>query len=174
MATTLLFPPSTLARMMQIEIKRAQFFQSIANEQQEKTPRWLHWLERVGLVKRFVHSKLSEKAKYQLAAESLREFQCCCTKWSIARSDHGDPEVQLLVRLFSNIELFADGQFEITKESVPLYNAALLEVAKFFVLESQRINGILRRSNVGTRVQRSDIFDVLKEQWHAFRMVKAN
>lgn len=158
--------------MVQVEMKRAQFFQSLADDRQEDMPGWLKLVQRVGIGRSFFYSKLSDNAKYQLAAAALREFQRCIVKWSAADSNAKDHEIQLLVRLFSKVEIFADGRFEVNKESMPLYNAAVLDVAKFFVLEAQVMNEVLRKSNVGTRVERNDIVNALREHWLTFRMPK--
>ena len=172
MSKTILFPPSTLSRMVQVEMKRAQFFQALADDRQDDMPAWLKFIQRLGIGTNFFYSKLSEHARYQLAAAALREFQRCIVKWSASDSDAKDHEIQLLVRLFSKVEMFADGKFEVTKENMSLYNAAVLDVAKFFVLEAQVMNEVLRKSNVGTRVERNDIVNTLKEHWSAFRMPK--
>lgn len=172
MNRTLFFPQSTLARMVQVEMKRAQFFQTLADGRQDDMPGWLKLVQRVGIGRNFFYSKLSANAKYQLAAAALREFQRCIVKWSAVDSDLKDHEIQLLVRLFSKVEIFSDGKFEVTKESISLYNAAVLDVAKFFVLEAQVMNDVLRKSNVGTRVERNDIVNALKEHWTSFRMPK--
>lgn len=172
MSTTLLFSNSTLTRMVHVEMARAQFFQQLADDREDGMPAWLKCLQRLGVGGNLFYSKLSEHARYQLAATALREFQRCVVKWSAAEKGMKDHEIQLLVRLFAKQEIFADGRFDVTKETLPLYNAAVLDVAKFFVLEAQVMNEVLRKSNVGTRVERKDIVDVLKEHWPEFRMPK--
>ena len=174
MINTLLFSNATLSRMGQVEVKRAQFFQNLANERCAKIPTWLGIAQRWGIARNLFYSKQSNHAKYLLAASALREFHRCVVKWMGASLDASakDPEVQLLVRLFSKMDIFSDGQFDVTKESLPLYNAAVLEVAKFFVLEAPVMNDVLRKSNVGTRVERNDIVNALKEHWSEFRMPK--
>lgn len=171
MSNTLFFSPATLARMVQVEMKRAQFFEQLADGREDDMPGWLKILQRLGVGGNLFYSKMSNHARYQLAAASLREFQRCVVKWSAADGSK-DHEVQLLIRLFSKVEIFADGTLYITRESLPLYNAAVLEVAKFFVLEAQVMNEVLRKNNVGTRVERSDIVHTLKEHWAEFRMPK--
>lgn len=172
MRNTILFTPTTLSRMVQVEMKRAQFFQSVADDRHEDMPAWLKCVQRLGVGSNLFYAKLSAHAKYQLAAATLREFQRCIVKWSGAEANAKDHEIQLMVRLFSKVEIFADGQFEVSKESMSLYNAAVLDVAKFFVLEAQVMNEVLRKSNVGTRVERNDIVNALKEHWSTFRMPK--
>lgn len=172
MSNTFLFSNATLTRMVQVEMKRAQFFQQLSDDRQDDMPGWVKMVQRLGIGPNLFYSKRSQHAKYELAAASLREFQRCVVKWAGANPDSKDHEVLLLVRLFSKVEIFADGAFDVNKETIPLYNAAVLEVAKFFVLEAQVMNEVLRKSNVGTRVERNDIVNVLKEHWSTFRMPK--
>jgi hypothetical protein len=172
MNNNILFPQSTLSRMVQVEMKRTQFFQALADDRKDDMPAWLQFFQRLGIGTNLFYSKLADHAKYELAATALREFQRCIVKWSAADSDAKDHEIQLLVRLFARVEIFADGKFEVNKESMPLYNAAVLDVVKFFILEAQVMNEVLRKSNVGTRVERNDIVNALKEHWTEFRMPK--
>lgn len=172
MTQSLLFSQATLARMVQVEMKRAQFFQSLADDQQDGIPVWLKFIQRVGIGGNLFYAKLSAHAKYQLAAAAMQEFQRCVVKWSAADVDPKDHEIQLLIRLFSKVEIFSDGKFDVNKETLSLYNAAVLDVAKFFVLEAQVMNEVLRKNSVGTRVERNDIINVLKEHWQEFRMLK--
>lgn len=167
MKKSVLFTPATLARMGQVENRRAKFFQELADGQHVPTPFWLRALQRVGMGNNLSYSRQSAHATYLLAAASLREFQRCVEKWSTAQTP--DHETELLKRLFSRVEIFADGTFDVTRESLPLYNAAVLDVAKFFVLEAQVMNTVLRTSNVGTRVERNDIVAALKDHWAEFR-----
>ena len=41
MSNTLLFSPATLARMVQVEMKRAQFFEQLADGREDDMPGWL-------------------------------------------------------------------------------------------------------------------------------------
>lgn len=172
MTQSLLFSQSALVRMVRIETTRAQFFQNLADDRQNCIPVWLKFIQRVGIGRNFFYAKLSAHAKYQLTAAAMVEFQRCVVKWSDANVDAKDHEVQLLLRLFSKVEIFSDGKFDVNKETLSLYNAAVLDVAKFFVLEAQVINEVLRKNSVGTRVERNDIINVLKEHWQEFRMPK--
>ena len=63
-------------------------------------------------------------------------------------------------------------RFGITNETLPLYSAALFDVVKAYVIESRRVPDILRASNVGTRVERSDIVAVLQNHWSGFKPTK--
>lgn len=172
MTSPLLFNETTLARMVQIEMKRAQYFQQLYEDKEDEAPGWLKFLQRLGLGGNAFYSHKLEYAKYQLATATLREFQRCVVKWSASESTTKDPEVLLMVRLFSSVDVFKDGAFEINKETLGLYNAAVLEVVKFYVIEALIMNEVLRKSNVGTRVERHDIVELLKEHWSAFRMPK--
>lgn len=173
MSNTILFSNATLARMVQVELKRAQFFQQLSDERQSQVPGWLKLIQRLGIGPNLFYAKRSLHAKYELAATALGEFQRCVNKWAGAGPDSNDQEVLLLVRLFSKVEIFADGSFDVNKENIALYNAAVLDVAKFFVLEATVMNDVLRKSNVGTRVERNDIVNLLKEHWSTFRMPKS-
>lgn len=123
-------------------------FQQLADDRQDDMPGWLKLLQRVGVGGNPVLLQDVRACATSWRRPSLREFQRCVVKWSAADGAK-DHEVQLLVRLFSKVEIFADGAFDVTRETLPLYNAAVLDVAKFFVLEAQVMNEVLPQEQRG-------------------------
>ena len=163
---------TTRVRISQIEMQRTRYFGILAEDRQQDMPVWLQWLQRLGLGANLLYSKQSEYAKHALAAEVLRAFQAATVKWASASATSSDYDVNLINDLFGRLPLFTGGNFGITSETLPLYNAALFDVVKAYVIESRRVPDILRASNVGTRVERSDIVAVLQNHWSAFKPTK--
>ena len=65
MSNTLFFSPATLARMVQVEMKRAQFFEQLADGREDDMPGWLKILQRLGVGGNLFYSKMSNHARYQ-------------------------------------------------------------------------------------------------------------
>lgn len=163
---------TTRLRISQIELQRARYFGNLAEDSQQEMPVWLQWLQRLGLGANLFYSKQSEYATRALAAEVLRAFQAATVKWASAPTTSTDYDVNLINNLFGRVPLFEGGNFGITNETLPLYSAALFDVVKAYVIESRRVPDILRVSNVGTRVERSDIVAVLQNHWSGFKPTK--
>ena len=163
---------TTRVRISQIEMQRTRYFGILAEDRQQDMPVWLQWLQRLGLGANLFYNKQADYAKHALVAEVLRAFQAATVKWASASVTSSDYDVNLINELFSRAPLFAGGNFGITSETLPLYNAALFDVVKAYVIESRRVPDILRASNVGTRVERSDIMAVLQSHWSEFKPTK--
>lgn len=163
---------TTRSRISQIEMQRKQYFEKLTDDQSAHPPRWLTSLQRVGLGSKLFLSKQTTYAKYALTTDALRSFQASTAKWAITDHTTWNDDVHLINHLLTRVPLFNVGTFGITNETLPLYNATMIDIIKAYIVESKQMSEILRTNNIGTRIDRTNLVEVIQAHWTGFKINK--